>query len=172
MHKTTSVIYRQRSNRCFQFFVNFDLEGQAFALKLPDGRDTYKTCIGGVCYILVSIVILLYAATTFAELLIRENYSLVTKEFTGANLDSTYNFGPSNGFAVAAAISGAGYDWGDGSEDASTGRLKFVLKSWNNPTDSVKFRELESRSCTAEDFKVEEGEFRSSYGFYEQDESV
>ena len=169
---TNAAAFRQKRNRCCQFFVKFDIEGQAFRFKLPDGKDKYQTCIGGVCYIFVSIILLLYSVSTLIELVTRQNYTLVTKEFEGVNVYSSFTFGKDNGFAVAAGISGSDNNWDAGEEDLEIGQLKFVIKHWNDVTESTQFRELKSRKCTEEDFKIEEGQARSSYGFYKQDEAA
>ena len=55
---------------------------------------------------------------------------------------------------------------GTGNEDPEIGSIKFVIKYWDAPTDLVQFKELKSRKCTEQDFKVEEGQTRSSYGFF------
>ena len=39
-------------------------------------------------------------------------------------------------------------------------------KYWESASDSPRFRELKSRKCTEDDFKVPEGSPRSSYGFF------
>ena len=54
-----------------------------------------------------------------------------------ALVDGKFEFGSSDGFAIAAAF------WNEvGTEDPEIGQLKFVIKSWSSPAEQVQFREL------------------------------
>ena len=119
--------------------IKFDHKGQSFNFKMPDGRDKYQTCLGGLCFIFTSSILLLYSLTTLVELVERQNYFIINTETEG-DLTRDYSnttFGYDDGFAVAAAVSGAGFTLGDGNEDPEIGSVKFVIKYWDYPTDPV-----------------------------------
>ena len=51
-------------------------------------------------------------------------------------------------------------------EDPEIGQLKFVIKSWEDPSGNPSFREVKTRSCRPEDITLPEGETQNEYGFY------
>ena len=71
-------------------------------------------------------------------------------------------FGQDDGFAIAAGITE--WDSGEGAtEDPAYGSVKFYIKQWNTILPMAElFRELETRFCTAEDFKEESELFYSA----------
>ena len=61
-------------------------------------------------------------------------------------------FGPEDGFRLAAAITKFDGD-PEPIEDEEVGVIRFVIKSWTGPLDSVVFTELPMRRCTEIDFQ-------------------
>ena len=149
--------------------MNFDLVGHNFNFKLPDGEEYYKTCTGGFCSLTFFLILLAYSAATGVQFFAKDNYKIVKRENEGIYLNSNYTFGYDNGFAAAAGVwlnpdSISAID--PNLDHHEIGQIKFVMKYWEDLDESVKFRELDSRLCTDEDFKVPEGATRSQYGFF------
>ena len=87
--------------------VVFDLSKNYFQFYLPDGRRRFQTCTGGVCGIILGILLLTYASTQFEVFWNRESYSILQKQYRNS-LEELDNFNKSKRFAVAAAFSGTG----------------------------------------------------------------
>lgn len=61
----------------------------------------------------------------------------MNKEFEGVNVHSSFTFGNDNGLVIAAAVSGPGNDWETGEDDPEIGVPKFLIKFWDDPTDTL-----------------------------------
>ena len=74
---------------------------------MPDGRERFKTCTGGIVGIILGILLLTYASTQFLVFWRRERYS-ITEKFYRNSLEELDYFNKTKRFAVAAAFIGTG----------------------------------------------------------------
>ena len=123
-------------HRCRRFIVNFDLQGPEFKFKLPDGKENYKTCTGGLCSIMLLITLLAYSITSGIEFQLRENYTIKKKEYEEIFLDSNYTFSGENGFAIAASFWMPNYFDKDFWSDPEIGQLNFYIKYWADSSET------------------------------------
>ena len=106
---------------------------------------------GSICTIIMFIILLSFAGYKTNFLIQRRDYNIMQEVFE-YYYDSSFQFGTSDGFAVAATV--ASFDKNhDLIENERIGTVKFYMKEWmEEEIDSLSFRELESRPCTDKHF--------------------
>lgn len=116
----------------------------------------------------MSILVFVYAATQFIVFWERTNYTILETNTENVLTEDLFAMKKEDGFTIAAAFVGGS----DLTPDPQIGELKFVLKQWGSASGDLEFKELKQRPCTKADFEINDGEQRSSYGFYAMDEST
>lgn len=145
-----------------------DVSRHYFQWKLPDGNIKFKTVFGASLTIFLSILVFVYATTQFIVFWERTNYTILEANTENVLTDDQFAMTKRDGFVIAAAFVGGS----DLTPDPEIGELKFILKQWGSTTGDLVFQELKQRPCTPEDFQIDAGQSRSSYGFYPMDEST
>lgn len=128
--------------------MRFDIYKQPFHLLLPDGKEDYRTCFGGIVSILTSLLLLSFAAYKLDLLMGRVEYKVQLRQELGYYED-TDRFGAKNDFAIAAAITGDYQPLMNIPEEI--GSLKFYSKSWSNGNKNV-WKDIELRYCNRDEF--------------------
>lgn len=112
--------------------------------------------------------ILTYSLTTLTDLIDRTNYINLEMKYKNKLDYSDFKFTPADGFAIAAGIQF--YDPVDMKFKTQIrpeiGQIKFLIKEWYSQTTSMKLTELKQRKCEEKDFRVDNEQEKSSYGFY------
>lgn len=123
-HKNRS--HKGSCRNCRYFFSKFDAYGTPFNFNLPDGETKYRTMSGGIVFIILLTIGLIYAIDTFVTYFSRTEYAILNSVHHHA-ISSYDTFGRHNDFVIAAAFTGESSGI-PVTGDPDIGELKFYMK--------------------------------------------
>ena len=122
----------------------------------------FKTMAGAIAMVICGSVVIAFGVSQFLILLERTDYRLIDKKYQMELTEEKFQFGTSDGFAIATAFWSAA-----GPLVPEIGQLKFIIKSWGGAEEAVQFTDLRQRPCTDDDFnKRDDPSEDSIYGFH------
>ena len=107
----------------------------------------FKTMAGAIAMVICGSVVIAFGVSQFLILLERTDYRLIDKKYQMELTEEKFQFGTSDGFAIATAFWSAA-----GPLVPEIGQLKFIRNYWT--LETFGYDDIATRPCKQSDFDL------------------